>query len=191
MGNNEDDMKSNETAPDTEASESDATATAEAAAPPDELSQLKKQLEDQKNDYLRLAAEFDNYRKRTNREFSTLVKSANENLIGELIEVLDNFERAFKSREEKPDFEAYHKGMSLVFDRLNAILGRNGLKKFASLGEKFDPSLHDAMMQVEDGNMEPDTVALEIEPGYMLNDKVIRHARVGVVQAAKSNGENK
>ncbi len=191
MKNQDEDMKSNDVTPESGASDSAESVVADASEPTDEVTLMKKQLDDQKNDYLRLAAEFDNYRKRTNREFSTLVKSANENLIGELLEVLDNFERAFKSREEKPDFEAYHKGMSLVYERLNAILGRNGLKKFASLGEKFDPSLHDAMIQVEDGEKEPDTIALEIEPGYMLNDKVIRHAKVGVTQAANVNGENK
>lgn len=166
---------------------------AEAAATEtvDEASAVQRQLEEQKNDYLRLAAEFDNYRKRTTREFASLVKTANENLVGELLEVLDNFERAFKSREEKPDFEAYHKGMTLVFDRLTAILGRAGLKRFESVGQKFDPNLHEAMMQVEAADQEPDTIAIEIQPGYELNDKVIRHAKVGVVKAAEPKDENK
>jgi len=166
---------------------------AEAAATEtlDEATAMQRQLEEQKNDYLRLAAEFDNYRKRTTREFAGLVKTANENLIGELLEVLDNFERAFKSREEKPDFEAYHKGITLVHDRLVTILGRAGLKKFESIGQKFDPNWHEAMMQVDAADQEPDTIALEIQPGYELNDKVIRHAKVGVVKAAEPKEENK
>ncbi len=165
---------------------------AEAAATEtlDEATAVQRQLEEQKNDYLRLAAEFDNYRKRTTREFASLVKNANENLIGELLEVLDNFERAFKSREEKPDLDAYHRGMTLVHDRLTAILSRAGLKKFESIGQKFDPNLHEAMMQVEAADQEPDTIAIEIQPGYELNDKVIRHAKVGVVKAAEPKEEN-
>lgn len=157
----------------------------------DEATALQRQLEDKQNDYLRLAAEFDNYRKRTTREFASLVKNANENLIGELLEVLDNFERAFKSRDENPDFDAYHKGMTLVYDRLTALLGRAGLKKFESIGQKFDPNLHEALMQVEAADQEPDTITVEIQSGYELNDKVIRHAKVGVVKAAEPKEENK
>lgn len=190
MGEKENDIKNEMIEPAFEDGDAVEAAAAENESV-DEVTDLKRQLEAQKNDYLRLAAEFDNYRKRTTREFATLVKTANENLIGDLLEVLDNFERAFRSREEKPEFEAYHKGVSLVYDRINAILGRNGLKRFESLGQKFDPNLHEALMQIDDSGKEPDTVAVEIEPGYLLNDKVIRHAKVGVVKMAGSGGENK
>lgn len=141
------------------------------------------QLEKAKDDYLRLAAEFDNYKKRTARDFANLVRTANEGLIVELLDVLDNFERAFKSREENPDLDAYHKGIKLLYDRLSETLAREGLKRFDSVGLKFDPRLHEAVMQVDGADSEPDTIALEIQPGYTLNDKVIRHARVGVVKA--------
>jgi molecular chaperone GrpE len=141
------------------------------------------QLEKAKDDYLRLAAEFDNYKKRTARDFANLVRTANEGLIVELLDVLDNFERAFKSRDENPDLDAYHKGIKLLYDRLSETLAREGLKRFDSVGLKFDPRLHEAVMQVDGGDSEPDTIALEIQPGYTLNDKVIRHARVGVVKA--------
>lgn len=148
----------------------------------DEVTMLKQQLEEQKNDYLRLAAEFDNFRKRTRRDVADIIKSANESLISQLLDVLDNFERAVKSQGEKVDFEAYSKGVALVYDKLNVILTGAGLKKFDSVGEAFDPRLHEALMQVEADDQDPDTIALELLPGYTLNDKVIRHAKVGVVK---------
>ena len=157
------------------------TATADAAK--DELTVLKQQLEDQRNDYLRLAAEFDNYRKRSRRDITEIVKSANESLIAELLDVLDNFERALKSREEGVEPDSYSKGMSLVYERLVSILSNAGLKRFDSVGEPFDPRLHEALMQTETDEQAPDTVVSEFLPGYMLNDKVIRHAKVSVAKA--------
>ena len=152
------------------------------SAPGQQTALLTSQLEKAKDDYLRLAAEFDNYKKRTARDFANLVRTANEGLIVELLDVLDNFERAFKSREENPDADAYHKGIKLLYDKLIESLAREGLKRFDSVGIKFDPRLHEAVMQVDSADSEPDTIALEIQPGYTLNDKVIRHARVGVVK---------
>jgi len=151
-----------------------------------QIAALIEQLDKARDEYLRLAAEFDNYKKRTMRDYVNLVKSANEGLIVELLEVLDNFERAFKSREENPDAEAYHKGVSLLYNRLLDVLSREGLKRFDSVGHIFDPRLHEAVMQVEDDGAEPDTIATELQAGYTLNDKVIRHARVGVVKGKES-----
>lgn len=152
-----------------------------------EVDLLRQQLEEQKNDYLRLAAEFDNFRKRTRRDTADIIRSANESLIIQLLDVLDNFERAMKSREESVDFETYSKGVALVYDKLNSILGNAGLKRFNSLGEPFDPRLHEALLQVESDDKEPDTVANELSPGYTLNDKVIRHAKVGVTKKKEEN----
>lgn len=153
----------------------------------DEVTSLKQQLEEQKNDYLRLAAEFDNFRKRTRRDTADIIRSANESLIIQLLDVLDNFDRAMKSREENVDFETYSKGVALVYDKLNSILGNAGLKRFDSLGEPFDPRLHEALLQVEADDKEPDMIANELSPGYTLNDKVIRHAKVGVTKKKEEN----
>lgn len=153
----------------------------------DEATQLKQLVEEQKNDYLRLAAEFDNFRKRTRRDTADIIRSANESLIIQLLDVLDNFDRAMKSRDEKVDFETYSKGVALVYDKLNSILSNAGLKRFNSLGEPFDPRLHEALLQVEADDKEPDTVANELSPGYTLNDKVIRHAKVGVTKKKDEN----
>ena len=141
------------------------------------------QLEKSRDDYLRLAAEFDNYKKRTTREFANLVKTANEGLIVELLDVIDIFERAFKSREENSDPEAYNKGINLLYDKFVETLSREGLQRLEAIGQKFDPRYHEAVVQVDSDDAEPDTVALELQSGYTLNDKVIRHAKVGVVRA--------
>jgi molecular chaperone GrpE len=150
------------------------------------IAALTGQLDKARDEYLRLAAEFDNYKKRTTRDYVNLIKTANEGLIVELLEVLDNFERAFKSREENRDAEAYHKGVSMLYDKLLDVLSREGLKRFDSVGHVFDPRLHEAVMQVDDDGAEPDTIATELQAGYTLNDKVIRHARVGVVSGKES-----
>ena len=151
-----------------------------------QIAALTGQLDKARDEYLRLAAEFDNYKKRTTRDYVNLVKTANEGLIVELLELLDNFERAFKSREENHDAEAYHKGVSMLYDKLLDVLSREGLKRFDSVGQIFDPRLHEAVMQVDDDGAEPDTIATELQAGYTLNDKVIRHARVGVVKGKES-----
>ena len=97
--------------------------------------------------------------------------------------MLDNFERALKSRDEGVEPDSYSKGMSLVYERLVSILSNAGLKRFDSVGEPFDPRLHEALMQTETDEQAPDTVVSEFLPGYMLNDKVIRHAKVSVAKA--------
>ena len=158
---------------------------AEPASAPSEstkLDELTRQLEKSKDDYLRLAAEFDNYRKRTNREFASLIKAANEDLIVNLLDVVDNFERAIKSKEDTSDLEAYHKGIKLLYDKLVDTLTREGVKRLECVGQKFDPRFHEAVTQVESAESEPDTVAMELQAGYTLNDKVIRHAKVAVVK---------
>jgi molecular chaperone GrpE len=141
---------------------------------------LRQELQAAREDYLRLAAEFDNFKKRRNRDFAKLVENANEDLITELLEFIDNFSRALDSGENDPQSSAYHKGMKLVYEQLLDILGRYGLTPFDAVGEKFDPNLHEAIMQVESDEYEADQVAQEFLKGYKLNDKVIRHAKVAV-----------
>lgn len=142
---------------------------------------LQEDLQSAKDDYLRLAAEFDNYKKRTGRDFGNLIKTANEGLLVDLLEFIDNFQRALESGQGKEELAAYHDGMKLVFEQMMEILKRHGLAPFDSLGETFDPNLHEALMQTESDEYEPDHVGQEFVKGYKLNDKVIRHAKVGVV----------
>jgi molecular chaperone GrpE len=142
----------------------------------------KRELEDR---VLRLAAEFDNYKKRTAREFEQLVKTANENLILQLVEVLDNFERALGSSDNAKDFDAFHQGVELIYQHLREMLAKEGLEPIEALGKPFDPHHHEAVLQVEDQEHPQETVVNEIQRGYMLADKLLRPARVVVSKATE------
>ena len=146
---------------------------------------LKEQLEKTEKEYkeledrlLRVAAEFDNYKKRTAREFQSIIKNANEELISQLVETLDNFQRALDSAKNSSDFDSFHKGVELIYQHFRDILGKEGLKEIKAIGEPFDPHLHEAVMQQESDKFPDGTVMDEISKGYMLNDKVIKHSKV-------------
>ncbi|MFH2055705.1 MAG: nucleotide exchange factor GrpE [bacterium] len=157
---------------------------------PDPLAKAEQELAAARDEYLRLAAEFDNYKKRQARNIDAIMRGANERLMLNLLEVLDNFERALSLGEENPEIEKYHQGMRLIYDQLLATLQREGLSRFVSLGEQFDPNLHEALLTLQSDDYEPDQIAQEIAPGYKLHDKVLRHARVGVVGPKEEKNED-
>jgi molecular chaperone GrpE len=126
---------------------------------------------------LRKAAEFENYKRRTESEISTLFKYQNEGLITDLLPVLDDFDRVLKS-DDNQDLVTFKKGVELIYDKFNKVLERQGLKEIDSKGKPFDVNLHDALMQAENEKASPNTVMETVEKGYYLKDKVIRHAKV-------------
>ncbi len=126
---------------------------------------------------LRKAAEFENYKRRTESEISTLFKYQNEGLITDLLPVLDDFDRVLKS-DNNQDLVTFKKGVELIYDKFNKVLERQGLKEIDSKGKPFDVNLHDALMQAENEKAAPNTVMETVEKGYFLKDKVIRHAKV-------------
>jgi molecular chaperone GrpE len=142
--------------------------------------QKRRELEDR---VLRLAAEFDNYKKRTAREFERLVNTANEKLILQLVDVLDNFERALESAKSAKDFDSFHEGVELIYQHLREFLTKEGLVYIEAVGKPFDPHQHEAVLQVEDHQHPQETVVSEIQRGYMLHDKLLRPARVVVSKA--------
>jgi molecular chaperone GrpE len=137
------------------------------------VAQLRDQL-------LRKAAEFENYKKRIENDNLSYVKFANESLITRLLPVLDDIERSMKSLQADAgdSAEGFRKGIELIYNKFLKVLEANGVRHFDVVGEPFDPQLHDALMQVPREDVPPHTVLEEIEKGYMMNDKVIRHARV-------------
>jgi len=142
---------------------------------------IAKPAADEEGDrYLRLAAEFDNYKKRTARQFAELVKNANEELIGDLLVVIDDFKRAIETASS-PDSEGQNQsflgGMKMIYDKLLSALQARGVTQFEPTGQAFDPQFHDAVMQMP-SDQEEGTVIGVIAPGYTLNNKVIRHAKV-------------
>ncbi len=145
--------------------------------PPDphsRMSALEEELTRERDKYLRLFAEFDNFKKRTVRDRIEMLKYANEEVIASLLPVLDDLERA-RQAGQLPE------GLELIYQKMLSILEQKGLKPMEAKGTAFDPDLHDALSQVEAGTKsERNTVVDEIEKGYYLNDKVIRHAKVVV-----------
>jgi len=127
-----------------------------------------------------LAAEFDNYKRRSARQFAELVQSANERLVTQLLPVLDNFERALNHEGDDETLESFRKGVEMIFGQLHDVLKAEGLKSFDSVGKPFDPNIHDAIMQMESEEHESGTVMEEVQKGYTLGDKVLRHTKVVV-----------
>ncbi len=145
-----------------------------------ELVQAKAKAEEHYDHLLRLQAEFDNYRKRTQKEKAEIIKYASERLIGELLPVLDNFERAASSAQLNPDINAFSQGVDLIYRQLQTALSKEGLKAIESMGQPFDPNLHDAVLRVESDEHPENTVVEELQKGYYLKEKILRPSMVKV-----------
>lgn len=127
---------------------------------------------------LRLAAEFDNFRKRTDRDMMNLVMNANTELISHLLPLLDDLDRIVLATEDGVDADALLKGAKLFQKNLMKILQDEGLQQMNSIGEPFDPEKHDALLHISEENKEQNIVIDEHKKGYLFKDKVIRHAQV-------------
>ena len=142
-----------------------------------ELESLKTQAAQQEDKYLRLAAEYDNYRRRTAKEKESIWNDAKADAAVAFLPVYDNLERALK--QETAD-EAYKKGVEMTMTQLKSVLEKLGITEIDALGKPFDPTLHNAVMHVEDENLGENTVAEVFQAGFMLGEKVIRFAMVKV-----------
>ncbi len=173
-----------------EAAEPETEAEAQAEAPEEETaeetaeSRLEKELAeaqaalaDAKDKYLRIAAEYDNYRKRSQREREAIYADTVAQTVLALLQVYDNLERA--AAQPTAD-EAYAKGVEMTLSQFNACLAKLGVKEIAAQGEQFDPNLHNAAMHVEQEGYDDNTVVEVFQKGFTMGDKVIRHATVKV-----------
>jgi molecular chaperone GrpE len=129
---------------------------------------------------LRLGAEFENYKKRVQREREDLVKFVSESFVVELLHIVDNFERAFQAAQGSRDFEVLHQGVEMILKEVEGFLKEKGVKKMNTVGEQFDPHKHEAMETVEAPDKPEDTIVEELQAGYELNGRVIRPAKVKV-----------
>ena len=164
-----------------EAEAADEGAAEEAEAGEDKAAEEEKKAEEQESErYMRLMAEFQNFKRRAAREKSDIHAYANEKIIGELLPVLDNFERALDTKSE--DVEGYAKGMELIFTQLRTALEHAGLAEIPALGEEFDPNVHNAVMTEDSEEIEDNHISKVLQKGYKLNDKVIRPSMVAVVR---------
>ena len=138
---------------------------------------------EERDKYLRLSAEFDNYRKRTLKEKAELIKNGAEKTLTAILPVLDDFERALKNMEASEETKAMKEGVELIFNKFQKILGQEGLQKIETEGQAFDVDFHEAIALIPAPSEELKGKILDcVQTGYMLNDKVIRHAKVAVAQ---------
>ncbi len=139
---------------------------------------LEQQLAQTRETLLRKAADFENYKKRTEAEIQTIIRLANESLILSILPIVDDLDRSLKLGNAADDVASFHKGVELIQQKLRKILESHGVTPLETTGKPFDVHYHDAMMQVPKGDVEPNTVLEEVEKGYSMNGKVIRHAKV-------------
>ena len=135
----------------------------------------------------RLQAEFDNYKKRVDREKAELIEYASAELVSELIDIMENLERGVVSAKESGDIDSIVKGMEMVSTQLMDILGSRGLKPIEAVGKKFDPHYHEAMMMTPTDEYPYNTVIEEFQQGYMIKNKVIRYSKVRVSVNTNNN----
>ncbi|MGB8194434.1 MAG: nucleotide exchange factor GrpE [Chitinophagaceae bacterium] len=147
----------------------------------DEVQKLKTEVGEFKEKYLRQIAEFDNFRKRTSRERLELIQTAGREVIVSLLDVLDDCDRAQQQMDKTPDSDSVREGVLLVFNKLRNTLTAKGLKPMESMGQEFNPDLHEAVTEIPVTSAElKGKVIDELQKGYYLNDKIIRFAKVVV-----------
>lgn len=151
----------------------------------EQLEKLEDENAQLQDKILRVAAEFENFRRRSATEKSNWIKNANQRLVLELCDVNDNFERAFEN--EAPDLKTYQKGIEMIHKQISGILKREGVEKIEVKDAEFDPVYHEALAHIP-SDLDENMIAAVIQNGYKMNDKVIRAARVAVSNGVKPEG---
>lgn len=166
---------------------------AEGSAPAstsDPLAEARAEAGRMKEQWMRTAADFDNFRKRSRRELEDTRKAGREDLLKELLPVFDNLERALQSAQRATDVKGVAEGLQMVLRQYLDTLARGGISKVPSVGAQFDPAHHEAIQQIETDEHAPGTVVAEVQPGYAQGDRLIRAAMVVVAKPkAKGDGE--
>ncbi len=164
----------------------DDAAPGSAAPPEDPLERAQAEAARLKDQLLRLAADFDNYKKRARRELADTAKIAREDVLKELLPVFDNLERATSHANQATDVKALTEGIGMVIRQFLDTLSKLGIERVAALGLPFDPTVHEAVQHLETTEHAPGTVAMELQAGYRLGDRVIRPAMVVVAKPKPS-----
>ncbi|MDR2901123.1 MAG: nucleotide exchange factor GrpE [Treponema sp.] len=164
----------------------------QAETPLEKINALEAQVAELKDQYLRKAADFENFRKRMNQEKASAIDFANQSLLLDLIPVIDDFERAIKSADDSEDFASFHEGVSMIEKRLiNDLSNKWGLKRYESANQLFNPEIHEAIMMDKSPDVSEPTVSEDFLKGYMLKDRVVRAAKVKVLMPLdKASGES-
>jgi len=151
---------------------------------------LEDQINELKDQLLRKAAEFENYKRRTEVYQSELLKYAAESFILKVLPVYNDFERSLSHIKEAKDVDAIKAGLQLVFDKFTKALNEQGVSRMETVGKEFDFNLHEALLQQEVEDAPPNTVIQEVEPGYLYKDKVLKHAKVIVSKEKEETDSN-
>lgn len=167
----------------------DGTEGAAEASTEELLSQVMAERDRLKEQLLRTSAEFDNYRKRNKRDLEEAERRAREEILRELLPVVDNLERAADAASGAQDASAVAEGVQMVLRQFQEVAGRLQLERLQSIGERFDPNVHDAIQQQESEEYPPGTIIAEVTPGYRLGDRLLRAAVVIVAKAASNESE--
>ncbi|MFD2637489.1 nucleotide exchange factor GrpE [Piscibacillus salipiscarius] len=146
----------------------------------DQVKQLETENEELKNKYLRTQADFDNFRRRTQKERENDLKYKSQELVGEILPVLDNFERALQTEVSGEGSQSFVDGVKMVYNQLNQALEKAGVEEIQAENEEFDPNMHQAVMQVSEEGYESNQIVEVLQKGYKLKDRVIRPAMVKV-----------
>jgi molecular chaperone GrpE len=142
------------------------------------IAELEKSVEAAKDQMLRKAADFENYKRRIENDMATISRFATEGLILDLLPIIDDFTRSMKSGIDRREFGPFYQGIELIYNKFMKILEAQGITPMECVGKEFNVDYHDALMQMPKEGFPPHTVIEEVEKGYMLNDKVLRHAKV-------------
>jgi molecular chaperone GrpE len=167
-------------------SQAGSQAPASEAPPADPLEAARSEAQKNRDQLLRVAADFDNYKKRSRRELGDAVKVAREDLLRELLPVFDNLERASSHAETTTDTKALAEGIAMVQRQFVDVLGKLGIERISSVGQPFDPAVHEAVQHLETSEFSPGSVAAELQAGYRTGDRVLRPAMVVVAKAKPS-----
>ncbi len=145
----------------------------------EEIEGLKTQVQEKEERALRLQADFENFRRRTSKEKEELSAVVTQGILKDMLPLLDNFERAMAA--EAKDIDSFKQGVEMIFKQFGEVLVKNGLEHIEVEGQKFDPNFHQAVMRVENPDLEDETIAQELQKGYMVKGRVIRPSMVQVV----------
>lgn len=151
--------------------------TKEVNAEDDKIAELTKKCDDLNEKYMRTLAEYDNYRKRTIKEKESIYPEAKATVVAKFLDVMDNFERALNSAENK---DSFYDGVVMLKKQMDDVLSSLGVEEIKAVGEEFDPVYHNAVMHIEDETLGENIIAEELQKGYKIGDRIVRHSMVKV-----------
>lgn len=162
-----------------------------AKGPPDALEKAEREAAENYDKFVRISAEFENYKKRSAKERADLARYGNERLIEGILPIMDSMERALEHVSNSHDLDAFVEGLKLIHEKLYITLGKNGVEKIETADKDFDPNFHEAMLQIDTDEYDADNKIADVfETGYLLNGRLLRPAKVSILRHTKEKKES-